>query len=121
KGRRETWIETVDRSVSFMHELAGERLGSDIYDAIRTSILTMRSMPSMRLLAMAGEAARRQNICIYNCSYLPIESLDAWVEALLISMSGCGVGFSVERKYVENLPTVQIQHGYDPDVHIVED
>ena len=97
-GRRETWIETVDRSVDFLHELAQDRLPSETYQKIRQSILEMKVMPSMRLLAMAGEAARRNHIAIYNCSYQPVESIDSFVEALLISMSGCGVGFSVEQK-----------------------
>jgi ribonucleoside-triphosphate reductase (thioredoxin) len=92
-GRRETWIETVDRSVDFLHELAGARLPSETYQRIRRSVLEMRSMPSMRLLAMAGAAARRNNVAIYNCSYQPVESIDSFVEALTISMSGCGVGF----------------------------
>ena len=50
----------------------------------------MRSMPSMRLLAMAGAAARRNNVAIYNCSYQPVESIDSFCEALLISMAGNG-------------------------------
>jgi ribonucleoside-triphosphate reductase len=102
-GRRETWVETVNRTVDYLYELAGDRLEREVYERIRTSILEMRAMPSMRLLAMAGAAARRNNICIYNCSYLPI---DAWEEGLIISMCGCGVGFSVESRYVDQLPRV---------------
>ncbi len=120
-GRRETWIETVDRSVDFLHELAGERLPRETYERIRRGILEMRAMPSMRLLAMAGAAARRNNITIYNCSYMPVESIDAFVEALIISMSGCGVGYSVERKYVENFPRVKRQAGKAPTTYFVED
>jgi ribonucleoside-diphosphate reductase alpha chain len=120
-GRRETWIETVDRAVDFLHDLAGPRLGSETYERIRTAILEMRSMPSMRLLAMAGPAARRSNVTIYNCSYQPVESIDAFVEALTISMSGCGVGYSVERHYVENFPRIRRQTGVAPDTFIVED
>ncbi|MFV9505082.1 MAG: ATP cone domain-containing protein [Oscillochloridaceae bacterium umkhey_bin13] len=66
-GRRETWIETVDRSVAFLHELAGDRLPSETYQRVRRSILEMSAMPSMRMLAMAGPAARRNNMAIYNC------------------------------------------------------
>ncbi len=120
-GRRETWIETVDRAVDYMHELAGDRLPSETYQRIRRSILEMRAMPSMRLLAMAGPAARRNNITIYNCSYQPVESIDSFVEALIISMSGCGVGFSVESKYVENFPRVKRQTGATPKLFTVED
>ena len=106
-GRRETWIETVDRAVGFLHELGGEKLGSKEYEKLRKMILEMRAAPSMRLLASAGSQARRQNVSVYNCSYLPVDSLEAFPEALLISMSGCGVGFSVEGKYVEKLPRVK--------------
>lgn len=120
-GRRETWIETVDRAVDYLHELAGDRLPVATYDRLRRAILEMRAMPSMRLLAMAGEAARRNNITIYNCSYQPVESIDSFVEALIISMSGCGVGFSVERKYVENFPRIKRQLGKKPVTFVVAD
>src|SRR5205807_819540 len=74
-GRRETWIETVERAVSFLHELVvtntGVDLGSSLYEELRQYILNMNAMPSMRLMAMAGEAARRDNSSIYNCTYLP--------------------------------------------------
>lgn len=108
-GRRETWVETVERAVSFLKEISKDKLPSKDYERIRKSMLDMKAMTSMRLLAAAGDSARRQNICIYNCSYMPADSVDAFCEALLISMSGCGVGFSVESKYVENLPRVKRQ------------
>jgi ribonucleoside-triphosphate reductase len=112
--RRETWIETVDRAVEFLRELSEDKLPEADYVRLRDSILNMKGMPSMRLLAMAGPAARRSNITIYNCSYMPVDSLDAFVEALIISMSGCGVGYTVERAYVEQLPRVMRQSGEAP-------
>lgn len=121
-GRRETWVETVNRSVDFLHELSDGKLEADEYAKMRRMILEMKSAPSMRLLAMAGPAARRNNVTIYNCSYQPVESVDSFVEALLISMSGCGVGFSVESKYVEQLPRVKRQMGgVEVLTHVVED
>jgi ribonucleotide reductase alpha subunit len=120
-SRRETWIETVDRTVDFLHELAGDRLPRQTYERVRKAILNMQAMPSMRMLAMAGAAARRNNITIYNCSYQPVESIDSFVEALIISMSGCGVGFSVERAYVENFPRIKRQTGHAPVEFVVED
>ncbi|MDZ4716977.1 MAG: ATP cone domain-containing protein, partial [Roseiflexaceae bacterium] len=120
-GRRETWIETVDRAVDYMHDLAGDRLPRETYERVRRSILEMRAMPSMRLLAMAGPAARRNSIAIYNCSYQPVESIDSFVEALIISMAGCGVGFSVESKYVENFPRIKRQINAAPISYMVED
>lgn len=120
-GRRETWIETVGRAVDFLHELAGPRLEAEVYERVRRGILEMKVMPSMRLLAMAGPAARRSNITIYNCSYQPVESIDSFVEALIISMSGCGVGFSVEREYIENFPRIRRQTGKTLDTFVVPD
>lgn len=120
-GRRETWIETVDRTVNFLRELSGNKLDDATYTRIRSAILEMRSMPSMRLLAMAGPAARRTNIALYNCSYMPVDSIDAFVEALIISMSGCGVGFSVESQYVEQFPRIKRQSGAAPQPYVVED
>ena len=78
-------------------------------------------MPSMRLLAMAGDSAKRSNIAIYNCSYLPVESIDSFVEALIISMNGCGVGYSVERQYIEQMPRIKRQRGVKRPVYVVPD
>ena len=108
-GHRETWVETVDRASDYLRELSESKLPEETYQRIRQGILEMKAMPSMRLLAMAGPAARRNNITIYNCSYLPVDSIDSFVEALIISMSGCGVGYSVEKVYVENFPRVHRQ------------
>ncbi|WP_152976718.1 ATP cone domain-containing protein [Herpetosiphon geysericola] len=120
-GRRETWIETVDRSVNFLREISDNKLADADYNRVRQAILEMRAMPSMRLLAMAGPAARRNNIAIYNCSYLPVDSIDSFVEALIISMSGCGVGFSVEHKYIEQFPRIKRQSGAPATQYVVED
>src|SRR3954452_23914342 len=120
-GRRETWIETGDRSIRFMHEPKQDRLPGETSERVRRGILEMRVMPSMRMLAMAGPAARRNNIAIYNCSYQPVESIDSFCEALIISMSGCGVGYSVESKYVEEFPRIKRQTGARPDLFVVED
>ncbi len=120
-GRRETWIETVDRAVEYLKELSDYRLQPLTYQRIKHAILEMKVMPSMRLLAMAGPAARRNNISIYNCSYMPVDSIDSFVEALIISMSGCGVGYSVEGEYIEKLPRIRRQKNEPPIQHVVED
>lgn len=120
-GRRETWKETVNRAVDYLMELSENKLDEADYEKIRTFVLEMKSAPSMRLLAMAGPAARRNNIGIYNCSYQPVDSIDSFVEALLISMNGCGVGFSVESKYVEKLPRVMRQSEEAPKSWVIED
>ena len=120
-GRRETWVETVNRATEYLKELSEYRLPAETYERIRQGILNMKAMPSMRLLAMAGPAARRNNIAIYNCSYMPVDSVDSFVEALIISMSGCGVGYSVERKYVEQFPRIARQSGNSAATHVVAD
>lgn len=120
-GRRETWVETVDRATDFLHEIGGYHLPADQMERVHKAILEMRAMPSMRLLAMAGPAARRNNIAIYNCSYLPVDDLRSFTEALYISMSGCGVGFSVESRYVDKLPRVHLPRGSSPQVIVFED
>ncbi len=120
-GRRETWVETVNRAVAFLRELSDDKLPDSDYERLREGILNMKAAPSMRLLAMAGPAARRNNMAIYNCSYLPVDSTDAFVEALIISMSGCGVGYSVESQYIEKFPRVQRQTGDAPIEHVVDD
>ena len=108
-GHRETWPETVNRAVAYLDELSKGQLGPEVMEKLRRAILRMEALPSMRLLAMAGPAARRSNIAIYNCSYMPVDSLDSFVEALIISMNGCGVGYSVESEYVEQLPRIKRQ------------
>ncbi len=120
-GRRETWVETVDRAINYLKELSDFRLQPLTYQRLRHAILNMKVMPSMRLLAMAGPAARRNNISIYNCSYMPVDSIDSFVEAMIISMSGCGVGYSVEAEYIEKLPRIKRQKKEQPVQHVVED
>ncbi|MBR9998069.1 MAG: hypothetical protein KFF73_03815 [Cyclobacteriaceae bacterium] len=117
-GRRETWVETVDRAVNFLKELSEFRLPKTTYERIRKGILEMNVMPSMRLLAMAGPAARRNNISIYNCSYMPVDGIQSFVEAMIISMSGCGVGYSVEGEYVEKFPRIKRQKN-EPHINFV--
>ena len=119
--RRETWVETVERTMDFLRELSDNKLSDETYQRVHDGILNMQAMPSMRMLAMAGPAARRSNITIYNCSYMPADSIDSFVEALIISMSGCGVGYSVERQYVEQFPRIRRQQGEESILYVVPD
>jgi len=123
KGRRETWVETVDRVVDHLKWMSQEKLGDKEYEELREGLLKMEATPSMRMIAMAGKAARRHGQTIFNCSYVPVDSVDAWVEALIISMCGCGVGFSVESEHVNKLPVVKKQVGLNGSTptHFVED
>ena len=110
EGRRETWIETVSRLSNFMQIHLKKNLGveidSETWRKIEDYIIGLSVMPSMRALMTAGTALERENIAGYNCSYIPIDNPKAFDEILYILMNGTGVGFSVERQYVDKLPTI---------------
>ncbi|MBT4855658.1 ribonucleoside-triphosphate reductase [bacterium] len=121
ESRRETWVETVDRYVSFMRENLGEKLSEEEYKEVYQAILSHEAMPSMRLLQFAGGAARRTNVCAYNCSFIAPNQVNDFSEILYILMCGAGVGFSVERESIEKLPTIKKQTGEKILVHSVAD
>ncbi|MFO0719010.1 MAG: ATP cone domain-containing protein [Candidatus Paceibacterota bacterium] len=121
EGRRETWIETVDRYVNFMKENLGSGFTEKEYEEVREAILKQEAMPSMRLLQFAGKAARKQNVCAYNCSFIAPRSFQDFAEIMYISMCGTGVGFSVESENVQALPQIQKQTGKKLPTHIIAD
>lgn len=102
--RRETWFETVKRLVDFYHNKVA--FTEEEYSEVFRGIYGFEVLPSMRALMSAGPAAERDNVAMYNCSALPVDSPRSFDEALYILMCGTGVGFSVERKYVDKLPRV---------------
>ncbi len=106
KQRRETWEETVDRYVNWIFAFDEKNKHKDTKTRIRKAILNLDLMPSMRALMSAGKPADRDNTCIYNCSYLPVDDPKSFDEALFILTCGTGVGFSVESKYVSKLPEI---------------
>ncbi len=121
EGRRETWIETVERYMSFMKENLGDKLTSDEYAEVQDAILHQEAMPSMRLLQFAGKAARATNVCAYNCSFTAPQKIEDFAEIMYISMCGTGVGFSVESQNVQKLPQIKRQHGKKLKTHVVGD
>lgn len=107
KGRRETWSETVWRYVDYIFARTpaitdNKELKDRIYDAV----YNLKVMPSMRALMTSGKSADRDNTCVYNCSYLPVDDPKSFDEAMFILLCGTGVGFSVESKYTSQLPEV---------------
>ena len=104
EGRRETWGETVSRYVDYMHNKV--KFSKQDKDDIEQAILGLEVMPSMRALMTAGEALDRDNTAGYNCSYLPVDDPKSFDEAMYILLCGTGVGFSVEREYINKLPDV---------------
>ena len=103
KGR-ESWPETVGR---YMDNVVRPVLGDDSYvNQLEQAILNLEVMPSMRAMMTAGPALERDNTAGYNCSYLPVDDPKSFDEAMFILLCGTGVGFSVERQYIQKLPEV---------------
>ena len=108
--RRETWEETVTRLVDYyeyhLKEYVGYTLKQEDKNLLYKSIVSMSVMPSMRAMMTAGAALERNNIAGYNCSYVAVDSPRAFDDILYILMHGTGVGFSVERNSIGQLPKV---------------
>ena len=100
---RESWSDTVTR---FSNNIIKDLVDPDTKYKLEQAIIGLEVMPSMRGLMTAGAAAERDNTCMYNCSYLPVDDLKAFDEAMFILLCGTGVGFSVERQFVSKLPEV---------------
>ena len=114
EGRRESWGETVDR---YINNVVGHKIDENTKDDLMFSILNLEVMPSMRAMMTAGPAANRDNTCMYNCSYLPVEDPKSFDEAMFILLCGTGVGFSVERQFISKLP--EIPELFDSETTIV--
>ena len=119
--RRETWVETVDRYLSFMRENLGQKLGEEEYLELREAILKQEVMPSMRLMQFAGAPARRCHSCAYNCTFIAPSKLTDLAEIMYLSMQGCGVGFSVESQNIEQMPQIAKHGKRRPLTHTVAD
>jgi ribonucleoside-diphosphate reductase alpha chain len=101
--RRETWKETVDRYTGFFKNRFPDTFPTE---DVNKAIHNLDVMPSMRCLMAAGPALERDEIAGYNCSFVAIDSPKAFDEVMYVLMCGTGVGFSVERQFTNNLPTI---------------
>lgn len=120
--RRETFPETVSRYFDFFEEHTGpDIVNSELREYMENKVLSLEVMPSMRCLMTAGPALKRENVAGYNCSYLPVDHPRAFDECLYILMNGTGVGFSVERDYINKLPAVSETLEYSDSVINVGD
>ena len=102
KGR-ESWPETVER---FIDNIVRPKVDKETADELEQAIISLDIMPSMRAMMTAGPAAERDNTAMYNCSYLPVDDPKSLDEAMQILLCGTGVGFSVERQFINKLPEV---------------
>ena len=123
--RRESWNETVTRYFDFfethLKESCNYKLPKDLRKELETAVLNLEVMPSMRCLMTAGEALERDHVAGYNCSYVSTSKVRSFDEILYILMCGTGVGFSVERDFVEKLPTIAEEFANSDTLIVVED
>jgi len=106
KQRRETWEELVTRNKE-MHQGRFPQLKEEIEDVYKM-VYNKKVLPSMRSLQFAGKPIDINNSRIFNCSYLPIDDWRAFSEVMFLLLSGCGVGYSVQKHHVEKLPEIRI-------------
>jgi len=118
ENRRETWRETVKRYMMFFNDkINDDIIAAELFDAIEY----LEVMPSMRTLMTAGVALERDNVAGYNCSYLAVDNLRAFDETMYVLMCGTGVGFSVERQYINQLPEVAEEFHESDTCIVVQD
>lgn len=122
QNRRETWDETVSRYFNFFEQHLKSRcnytLTEAVKDELKNAVLDLKVMPSMRCLMTAGPALERDEVSGYNCSFIAIDNPRAFDEILYILSCGTGVGFSVERQYVAQLPVIA-EEFHDTDTTIL--
>lgn len=124
KKRRETWPETVLRYMTHMRDQCfklGFNMDDSLFKRLFEAILYLKVMPSMRGLMTAGPALARDEAALYNCSYLHVDSIDALSETMYLLMVGSGVGFSVEKKFIEKLPILPKKFFPTDTTIVVED
>ena len=120
KKRRETWEETVKRYINYFCMSNDSLLPTDVQE-LEEAIKNLEVMPSMRALMTAGPALDRDNVAGYNCAYLTISRQRAFDEIMYILMCGTGVGFSVERQYIADLPVVAEEfHNTDTTIVVAD-
>ncbi len=104
--RRENWEQTVDRYFNFFEDRVPKDLIETFHKA-KKYVVDLHVMPSMRALWTAGEALERENIAAYNCSALAINYIKAFADIMYLSLNGTGVGLSVERQFINQLPMIK--------------
>ena len=103
--RRETWEELCQRNMD-MHIAKFPTLRSEIGKVYHNFVIPKKVLPSMRSLQFGGRPIELSNIRLFNCAYLPIDSLEAFSETMFLLLSGTGVGYSVQNRHISKLPTV---------------
>jgi ribonucleoside-diphosphate reductase alpha chain len=104
-NRRETWEELVTRNKQ-MHQKKYPALKQDIEDVYKF-VYDKKILPSMRSMQFAGKPIEISPNRVYNCAYLPIDSIESFSECMFLLLGGTGVGYSVQKHHVATLPMIQ--------------
>jgi len=103
--RRETWEELVTRNKA-MHQKTFPTLKKEI-DSAYKFVYDKKVLPSMRSMQFAGKPIEISPNRIYNCAYLPIDDWRAFSETMFLLLGGTGVGYSVQKHHVDELPEIR--------------
>ena len=103
--RRETWTEIVQRNMD-MHIKKYPELTEEIEEVYENFVKTKKVLPSMRSMQFGGKPIEISPNRVYNCAYLPIDSITSFSESMFLLLGGTGVGYSVQRHHIEELPEI---------------
>ena len=117
----ETWEDAVGRATDNLRAISGNMLPEKIYERIYNAILNLEVIPSMRLFSMPSAAIERCNTVIYNCSFLTIDTFIAISEMMYLTMSGVGIGYSIEQEVIAKLPGIPPELGKSFSPFLIED
>ena len=106
KERRETWDELVTRNME-MHTAKFPKMKESIEQIYQNFVFTKKVLPSMRSLQFGGKAIELNNARIYNCAFLPVDSIHSFSETMFLLLGGTGVGYSVQQHQIEKLPEIR--------------
>ena len=104
--RRETWEELCERNMA-MHIRKYPQIKEEIKSVYKNYVMTKKVLPSMRSLQFGGKPIETAPNRIFNCAYLPVDSIYAFSEAMFLLLGGTGCGYSVQKHHVEKLPVIK--------------
>jgi ribonucleoside-diphosphate reductase alpha chain len=120
KERRETWEELVERNMQ-MHIAKFPKMGESIEKVYRDFVFTKKVLPSMRSLQFGGKAIELNNARIYNCAFLPVDSIHSFSETMFLLLGGTGVGYSVQNHHIDKLPDIRKPNYHRKKKYVVQD
>jgi len=120
KERRETWDELVTRNME-MHTTKFPKMKESIEQIYKNFVFTKKVLPSMRSLQFGGKAIELNNARVYNCAFLPVDSIHSFSETMFLLLGGTGVGYSVQNHHIEKLPEIRKPNYNRKKKYVVQD